>query len=339
MNILVTGGAGYVGSHCLRALLDRGHRVVVTDDLSNGHRTAVDSRAQFIQTGVANIARISSVIEVHEVEAVMHFAGFLEVGESVKEPLKYYENNVSTSCLLLQAMQRAGIRRMVFSSTAAVYGSPPTCPITEDMPLNPINPYGRTKLAVEWAMRDCAKAWGLGGIALRYFNAAGAARDGTIGEDHDPETHLIPIVLQVAQGKREQVAVFGTDYPTPDGTCIRDYIHVEDLADAHVRAIEACEPGWFRAFNVGTGTGTSVLQIIEAARKVTDHAIPVVLSERREGDPAELLADPTQLMQELEWKPRHTDIHKIVDSAWCWHRNHPQGFSGKRPILSETGPS
>lgn len=241
----------------------------------------------------------------------------------MREPLKYYRNNIAGTVTLLEAMRDHAVRRLVFSSTCATYGVPPRVPITEDMPQNPINPYGRTKLAIEWALRDSAPAWGLGACALRYFNAAGAASDGAIGEDHHPESHLIPLVLQVALGQRPHIGIFGDDYPTPDGTCIRDYIHVEDLAAIHRIAIESQQPGTFRAFNVGTGVGTSVRQVIDAARAVTGHPIPSVTSPRREGDPPQLFADPSKAQRELGWKARFADIREVVETAWRWHRRHP----------------
>lgn len=328
MNILVTGGAGYVGSHCVRALCDAGHEVVVLDNLSAGHRRAVDGRASLVVADLADRPAVDEVLRSRPFEAVMHFAAFLDVAESVREPLKYYENNIANSVSLLGAMRRAGVRRLVFSSTCATYGEPPRVPITEDMPQHPINPYGRTKLAIEWALRDSAGAWGLGGCALRYFNASGAASDGSIGEDHTPEPHLIPLVLQVALGQRPSIKIFGADYPTADGTCVRDYIHVEDLALAHRLAIESQAPGGFRAFNVGTGVGSSVRQVIEAARQVTGHAIPAVEVPRREGDPAELFADPGRLVAELGWRPRYVDIREVIETAWRWHRANPNGFGG-----------
>ncbi len=326
MKILVTGGAGYVGSHCVRGLCDAGHDVVVFDNLCHGHAAAVDSRASLVRGDLADANALRTLLAVGEFAGAMHFAAFLDVNESVRDPLKYYENNVINTIHLLRRLSDAGVRRFVFSSTCATYGEPERCPITEDIPQGPINPYGHTKLAMEWAMRDSAAAWGLGGCALRYFNAAGASADATIGEDHDPEIHLIPIVLQVALGQREQVKIFGTDYPTPDGTCQRDYIHVEDLASAHVRAIETQEEGVFRYFNVGTGNGTSVREIIEAARAVTGHAIPAEETPRRAGDPPALYADPTKIKTELGWSPKHTDIGRIVETAWAWHQSHPKGY-------------
>ena len=326
MKVLVTGGAGYVGSHCCRALLDGGHEVVVLDNLSAGHREAVDTRATFIQGELADRDLLDQTLGRGGFDGVMHFAAWLDVNESVTDPLKYYRNNVGNTIGLLEAMQRADVRRLIFSSTCATYGVPPSVPIREDMPQVPINPYGHTKLAMEWAMRDCAKGWGLGACALRYFNASGAAADGTIGEDHDPESHLIPLVLQVALGQREQIYIFGVDYPTRDGSAVRDYVHVEDLGTVHRLALESQEPSGFRFFNVGTGLGNSVKQVIEAARQVTSHEIPAVPAARRAGDPPELYADPTKIKSELGWQPKYTDITATVQTAWNWHRQHPTGF-------------
>ena len=326
MRVFAAGAAGYVGSHCVRALCDAGHEVVVFDNLSTGHRRAVDDRADFVQGDLADRDLLDATLGRGGFDAVMHFAASLDVNESVGDPLKYFRNNVVNTVGLLEVMQGAGILRLVFSSTCATYGIPPSVPITEDMPQDPINPYGQTKLAMEWAMRDCAQGWNLGSCALRYFNAAGAAGDGTLGEDHDPEPHLIPIVLQVAAGKRDQVHIYGVDYPTPDGTAVRDYVHVEDLAEVHRRVLESQEPGVFRCYNVGTGVGSSVKQVLEAARQVTGHEIPARPSARRAGDPPELYADPAKIMKELGWKPKYTDIAATVETAWRWHSTHLEGF-------------
>lgn len=328
MRILVTGGAGYVGSHCLRNLCDGDHEVTVYDNLSAGHREAVDTRATLVIGDLADQDCLRETLSKNGIEAVMHFAAFAEVGESVKDPLKYYRNNVVNTVSLLELMRDANIRNFVFSSTCATYGLPPSVPMTEDMPQHPINPYGRTKLAMEWALRDSASAWGLGATALRYFNAAGAAADGSIGEDHTPESHLIPRVLQVALGQYDSVRIFGVDYPTPDGSCVRDYVHVEDLASVHRIAVESQQEGQFRHYNVGTGQGVSVKEVIDAAREVTGHEIPASPSPRREGDPPELYADPTRLMSELGWQPTYTAIQKTIETAWRWHKVHPNGFEG-----------
>jgi len=326
MRILVTGGAGYVGSHCLRLLCERGHEAVVVDNLVTGFRAAVDKRARFVEANVGDEAALSKLLAAGGFDAVMHFAASLDVAESVGDPLKYFRNNVANTAVLLTVMQRCGVQKLIFSSTCAIFGVPPRVPITEELPKNPINPYGQTKLAIEWMLEDCASAWGLGACALRYFNASGASSDATLGEHHEPEPHLIPIVLQVALGQREKVLIYGTDYPTPDGTCVRDYIHVEDLADAHLRALDGLRPGRTRHYNVGTGRGSSVQEIVEAARRVSGQAIPAEPAARRPGDPPELYADPGRIKRELGWEPRYTDIDAIVASAWAWHRAHPKGY-------------
>jgi UDP-glucose 4-epimerase len=326
MRVFVAGGAGYVGSHCVKRLVAAGHGVTVYDNLVAGHRQAVDRAAELVEGDLADIEKLERVLVPGRFDAVMHFAAYLNVGESVQQPLKYYRNTVANTLNLLEAMERARIKRIVFSSSCAVYGMPESLPITEEMPKNPINPYGATKLAMEWALRDSAGAWGLGSVALRYFNASGAAADGTIGESHRPEIHLIPLVLQVALGQRESIDVFGADYPTPDGTCIRDYIHVDDLAEAHLLALERLTEGQAQAFNVGTGRAYSVLEIIAVARRVTGHAIPAVLTDRRPGDPPELYADSDKLRRHYGWDPRYTDVEEVIASAWEWHRAHPNGY-------------
>lgn len=329
MRILVTGGAGYVGSHCLRALCDAGHDAVVFDSLLNGHRQAVDKRAQLVVGELADDVLLDRTLGQSPVDAVMHFAAFAEVGESVRDPLRYYRNNVVNSVTLLEAMRRHEVKQFIFSSSCAVYGVPVRVPITEDNPKSPINPYGRTKLAIEWLLEDAAVAWGLGATALRYFNAAGASADGVIGEDHHPESHLIPRVLQVALGQSELVTIFGDDYPTRDGTCVRDYIHVEDLASIHRLALEQQEAGKFEAFNVGTGVGVSVLEVVEAARAVTGHAIPAKITPRRPGDPPELVAHATAIRSRFNWQPKYTDIRRTIETAWNWHRAHPNGYKSR----------
>jgi len=326
MRVFVTGGAGYVGSHCVRHLIASGHEVTVYDNLMSGHRRAVDARAAFVRGDVADRAKLAELLQPGRFDAVMHFAAFLNVGESVEQPLRYYRNNVANTLRLLERMRTSEIRRFVFSSSCAVYGEAHELPLTEDMPRNPISPYGATKLIVEWMLEHSARAWGLGAVALRYFNAAGAALDATLGEDHSPEIHLIPLVLQVALARRDKILVFGADYPTPDGSCIRDYIHVEDLAEAHRLALESLEPGRMEAFNVGTGRGSSVFEVIDAARSVTGHDIPAEVVGRRPGDPPALYADPAKLRQQLGWEPRRTEIREIVASAWAWHRSHPNGY-------------
>jgi UDP-glucose 4-epimerase len=326
MKIFVVGGAGYVGSHCVRRLVAAGHEVTVYDNLCAGHRAAVDPKATFVEGDLSDAASLDGVFEEARFDAAMHFAAFLNVGESVHEPLKYWHNNVANTLNLLQCMAAHGVKRFIFSSSCAVYGEPEKLPIVEDLPKNPINPYGNTKLAVEWMLQHSAVAWGLGSVALRYFNASGAAADGRIGEDHDPEIHLIPLVLQVALGQRPSIKVFGTDYPTPDGTCIRDYIHVEDLGETHRLAVEGCQPGVVEAYNVGTGNGNSVREIIAAAREITGHAIPAVETPRRPGDPASLYADPTKLRKRYGWEPKYRDVKKTIETAWRWHHAHPRGY-------------
>lgn len=325
MRILVVGGAGYIGSHAVRWLLRAGHDVVVYDNLVYGHEEAVPEGHLLIGDLADQDATLRALRE-SSCEAVMHFAAYASVPESVADPGLYYRNNVIGTLNLLDAMRAAGVRRIVFSSTCAVYGLAEP-PIGEQHPTNPINPYGFSKLVIERALADYAQAYEFGYAALRYFNACGAADDGTIGEDHQPETHLIPLVLQVALGQRSDISVYGTDYPTPDGTCVRDFIHVDDLADAHLRVLERLVPGQGLVYNVGTGTGVSVRQVIEAARRVTGHAIPTVDHPRRPGDPPVLVAAPTAIEHELGWSPRHTAIDQIVRSAWRWHSTHPLGFA------------
>jgi UDP-glucose 4-epimerase len=326
MHILVTGGAGYVGSHAVRRLLEAGHEVWVLDNLSTGHGPAVPD-GRLIDDDLRAPERLAAALTEHRIDAVMHFAASCEVGESVRDPAAYYRNNVVGSLNLLEAMRAGGVRRIVFSSTCATYGLPKKVPITEDEPQLPINPYGFTKLAIEHALSDYAQAYGFATAALRYFNAAGASPAGDLGEDHDPESHLIPLVLQVALGKRESITVFGTDYPTPDGTCIRDYIHVDDLAEAHLKALERLQPGAALAYNLGTGRGNSVREVIDAAQRVTNRTIAVVEGSRRLGDPPQLVACAEKAFNELDWKPRYEELQGTIETAWRWHRDHPRGFS------------
>jgi UDP-glucose 4-epimerase len=325
VNILVTGGAGYVGSHAVRLLGRAGHHVWVYDNLCQGHRSACPAE-KLIVGDLHDRPKLAAAMQQHAIEAVMHFAAFALVGESVADPSKYYENNVLGSWSLLEAMRAAGVKRFILSSTTATYGAPKRIPITEDEPQQPINPYGYSKLVVERMLDDYAHAYGLGFAALRYFNAAGASPEGGIGEDHTPESHLIPIVLQVALGQRERITVFGDDYPTPDGTCIRDYVHVDDLGHAHIRALERLEPGKGMKLNLGTGRGYSVRQVIDACRQVTGHSIPETIGARRPGDPPELVADATRAREQLGWQPRYVDIESIVQTAWRWHQSHPRGY-------------
>lgn len=327
MNVLVVGGAGYIGSHAVKMLGQAGHEVWVYDNLSRGHRQSVPT-GRLIEGEVADQRRLVDVLKEKKIDAVMHFAAFALVNESVLDPSLYYRNNVIAALELLDAMRAADVKRIVFSSTTATYGEPENIPIPETTPQHPINPYGFTKLVIEQALADYAAAYGFGYAALRYFNAAGADPDGEIGEDHDPESHLIPIVLQVALGQRERITIYGDDYPTADGTCIRDYIHVCDLADAHLRALARLEPGKGICLNLGTGRGTSVREIIQSCRKVTGHAIPEVIGQRRAGDPPELIADARRAREELGWIPKYTDVDEIVKTAWNWHKNHPRGYAG-----------
>ena len=328
MNILVTGGAGYVGSHAARLLDEDGHDVWVYDNLCKGHRQAVP-KGKLIEGEVADREKLMSVFKEKSIEAVMHFAAFAEVGESVTKPHLYYQNNVVATLSLLEAMRAANVGRFVFSSTTATYGEPEKIPITEEEDQKPINPYGFSKLVIERALADYARAYGWGYAALRYFNAAGASPSGEIGEDHDPESHLIPIVLQVALGQRDKISIFGDDYPTPDGTCIRDYIHVNDLGAAHLSALEKLEPGRGLCLNLGTGRGTSVREIIDACRHVTGQTISEQVTERRPGDPPELVADSSKAQSVLGWTPQFIDIQSIVETAWRWHESHPNGYGDR----------
>ncbi len=326
MNVLVVGGAGYIGSHAVRLLRDAGHTVWVYDNLSRGHREAVPD-GLLIEGELTDRKLLVDTLRGKKIDAVMHFAAFALVNESVNDPSLYYHNNVIAAIDLLEAMRETGVSRIVFSSTTATYGEPEIVPIRETTPQQPINPYGFTKLVIEHALADYAAAYGFAYAALRYFNAAGAHPDGTIGEDHDPETHLIPIVLQVALGQRDKITVFGDDYDTPDGTCVRDYVHINDLGDAHLRALQRLQPGKGLCLNLGTGRGTSVREIIDACREVTGHPIPEVIGARRAGDPSELIADASLANEQLGWQPEYTDVRSIVETAWRWHRTHPHGYA------------
>lgn len=326
MRILVIGGAGYVGSHAVRHLTRAGHEVWVYDNLSFGHRGAAPA-GRLIEGDLLDQPALEAALRAHSIEAVMHFAAFALVGESVSHPDRYYRNNVLGSLCVLEAMRAAGVWRIVFSSTTATYGAPKTIPITEDEAQLPINPYGFTKLVVEHALADYAHAYGIGYAALRYFNAAGASPDGDLGEDHTPESHLIPLTLQVALGQRPSISVFGTDYPTPDGTCIRDYVHVDDLATAHLAALERLTPGQGLKLNLGTGLGHSVRQVIDSCRRISGRPIPVIEGERRPGDPPELVADASRAQAQLGWRPRYVEIDDIVSTAWRWHSAHPRGYA------------
>lgn len=325
MNVLVTGGAGYIGSHAVRRLVRAGHAVWIYDNLSRGHRAAVPPD-RLIVGELTDGSRLRSALLDHGIDAVMHFAAFALVGESVDNPALYYSNNVVATLALLETMREANVPRMVFSSTTATYGVPASIPITEEEPQRPINPYGFTKLVIERALEDYQQAYGLRFAALRYFNAAGATPEGDLGEDHEPESHLIPIVLQVALGQRETLTIYGDDYPTPDGTCIRDYVHVDDLGDAHVKALDVLDTRPRVQLNLGTGRGHSVREVLEACRRVTGHPIPARVGPRRPGDPPELVADSRRARTELGWQPQYVEIEPIVQTAWNWHRRHPRGF-------------
>ncbi|MGG3855413.1 UDP-glucose 4-epimerase GalE [Caldifermentibacillus hisashii] len=327
MSILVLGGAGYIGSHAVYQLIDRGYEVVVVDNLQTGHKKAVHPKATFYEGDIRNRDFLNNVFHNEQIDGVIHFAANSLVGESMVDPLKYYDNNVYGTQTLLEAMRNAGVRHIVFSSTAATYGEPKSVPITENMPTVPTNTYGETKLTMEKMMAWCEKAFDLKYVALRYFNVAGARGTGEIGEDHHPETHLIPVVLETALGKREYITVFGEDYPTKDGTCIRDYIHVEDLIDAHILALNYLQNGGDSSvFNLGSSQGFSVKEIIDMARKVTGKEIPAKIGERRLGDPSVLIASSEKAKNILGWNPAKTNIEQIIKDAWNWHSNHPNGY-------------
>jgi UDP-glucose 4-epimerase len=327
MQVLVTGAAGYIGSHAIRALIRAGHQPIALDNLSRGHRAAVPKEVPFHQLDVRETDKLEALLREARIDCVMHFAALAYVGESVTEPLKYYDNNTSGTLSVLKAVERAGTSRMVFSSTCATYGEPSEMPIRETTPQSPINPYGWSKLLSEYMLRDyAAKSPHFGYAALRYFNVAGSAADGVIGEDHDPETHLIPVILQAALGKREKITIFGEDYATPDGTCIRDYIHVEDLVEAHVRVMEALAPGDNRIYNLGIGKGYSVKEIVDAVRQVVEKPFRVDSGPRRPGDPPALYADASKIEKELGWRAQRTDIAETILSAWRWFSAHPDGY-------------
>lgn len=321
MKILVCGGAGYIGSACTEYLLDHGHECVVFDSLITGYRVAVDPRARFILGDLADRDFLFKVMNKEKPEGIMHFAAASLVGESMKDPGKYFRNNICNGINLADAAVDAGVRTIVFSSTAATFGEPKVVPITESAPQNPINPYGESKLCLEKILRWYHDIHGLQYAALRYFNAAGATQK--YGEAHNPETHLVPIILQVAAGQRQAITVFGDDYDTPDGTCIRDYIHILDLAQAHMKALTAPRSGHF---NLGTGNGLSVMEIIESVRKVTGHPIPVEMAPRRAGDPPRLIACADRAKQELGWLPQYENVDAIIESAWKWKQEHPNGY-------------
>jgi UDP-glucose 4-epimerase len=328
MKVFVTGGAGYVGSACLRLLLAEGHDAIAFDNLYKGHREAIPAD-RLVVGDLHDTAALTRAMIDHGSEAVMHFAAATDVGESVTNPDYHFSNNVGGTLSLLRAMREAGVQRMLFSSTCATYGDNPKPPMDESAAQIPCSPYARTKLAVEWMIRDFAQAYGLGFTLLRYFNAAGADLDGEFGEDHDPELHLIPLVLQVPLGKRQKIYLFGDDYPTPDGTCIRDYVHTDDLASAHLLAIAATTPVTAEVFNIGTGQGQSVKQIHAACEAVTGQKIPFEVVKRRPGDAPALVANPAKLLTRLGWKPKHRDISSVIETAWKWHQRYPNGYADK----------
>lgn len=326
MKVLVTGGAGYIGSHVVELLLKRGYEVVVFDNLVAGHRAAVHRTATFIEGDLLDQAQVNAVVGAGGFGGVFHFASHIQVGESMQKPFKHLRDNIAGITNLLEAVTANGIERFILSSTANLYDQPQHIPISEDEPMIPGSVYGETKAYAERALYWMERIYGLRYCALRYFNAAGAHPDGHIGEDHRPETHLIPLVLQVALGQREHITIFGEDYPTEDGTAVRDYVHVMDLADAHILALEALADGRSRVYNLGSGSGHSVLKVIETARDVTGQPIPVVIGPRRAGDLPALVADSSRIKQELGWQPRYDDLRVIIETAWRWHSSHPHGY-------------
>lgn len=327
MAILVLGGAGYIGSHTVYELIDAGRDVVVADNLLTGFRAAVHPKARFYQMDIRDRSALDELFTKEKIEGVIHFAASSQVGESMSDPLKYYDNNLHGTMVLLQAMVAHGVDKIVFSSTAATYGEPERVPILETDRTDPTNCYGETKLAMEHMMRWVSRAHGLKYVALRYFNACGAHPSGAIGEAHNPETHLIPLILQVPNGQREKISIFGDDYPTKDGTCIRDYIHVSDLAQAHILALDhLLQGGESDVFNLGNGVGFTVKEVIDVARAVTGHPIPAETCPRRAGDPAQLIASSKKAVEQLGWKPKYNDLNTIIASAWKWHSAHPRGY-------------
>ncbi len=328
MKVLVIGGAGYIGSHCVRQLIEAGHTPVVLDNLVYGHKGALLPSVKFYQGNLEDQALVGKILDDEKIELVMHFAAFINVGESVTDPIKYYYNNVCGVVALVETMIQHGVMKFVFSSTCATFGIPSKLPLIEDMPQHPINPYGQTKLDVENFLKNCARAYGFNSVAFRYFNASGAAVDGTIGEDHKPESHLIPLAIFAAMGKRPALNVFGDDYNTPDGTCLRDYVHVDDLSRAHIAAFDKLNGnGMFLHYNLGTGTPNSVLEIINGVKEVSGLDVPYEISPRRAGDPDALYADSTKAKTELNWKIKYTDVRDIIETAWRWHKNNPNGFA------------
>lgn len=329
MNILVLGGAGYIGSHTVWALIEAGQNVVIADNLLTGFRQALHPKAKFYLGDIRDAAFLDDLFTKEKIDVVIHFAACSLVGESVTKPLKYYDNNLCGTKVLLEAMVQHGVDKIVFSSTAATYGEPKRVPILESDPAEPTNPYGETKLAMEKMFKWVGAAHGIRYVSLRYFNACGAHESGRIGEAHSPESHLIPLILQVPLGKRDYISVFGDDYPTKDGTCVRDYIHVMDLAQAHILAAQyLVEGGASDIFNLGNGVGFTVKEVVDVARAVTGHPIPARIEARRAGDPAQLIASSAKAKAVLGWNPQHDDLREIVSSAWKWHETHPDGFEG-----------
>lgn len=324
MNVLVTGGAGYIGSVTVEALIARGHTVTVLDNLSTGHQGAVHADAAFVRADLRDAGVVGEALEAGGIEAVIHFAAYSLVGESMREPVRYFGNNVVGTLTLLEAMVERGVKRLVLSSTAALFGTAECIPIPEDAPVRPASVYGETKYLIERVLHRLCETAGLGFVTLRYFNAAGASA--TYGEDHRPETHLIPVALQVALGLREGISIYGEDYDTSDGTCVRDYVHVLDLAEAHLLAVEGLRPGEARSYNLGNGAGFSVREVVEVCRRITGHPIPERVVARRPGDPPVLVADPSRIQRELGWTRRRAELEAIVRSAWDWHRAHPDGY-------------
>ena len=330
MAVLICGGAGYIGSHNVRAFSQKGEEVIVIDSLETGHRASVPEGIKFYHADIRDAEALDRVFSENQIEAVIHFCAYSLVGESMEKPLKYFDNNIGGMISLLEAMQKHEVKRIIFSSTAATYGEPKKVPILETDPTIPTNPYGESKLTMEKMMHWVSRLHGIGYVSLRYFNVAGAWHDGSIGEDHHPESHLVPLILQVPLGKRDHITIYGDDYPTQDGTCIRDYIHTEDLARAHILALEYLRNGGQSdIFNLGSGDGYSVMEMITAARKVTGHPIPAQVGTRRPGDPAKLVADSSKAQEILKWKPEITRMEDIIATAWKWHSSHPNGYNDR----------